>query len=173
MLSPGRRSLGLDDAALLAECAVDTIRASGPGGQHRNKTESAVRLRHRPTGLVAQAYERRSQHENKAKALERLRQTIALEVREPLDVEPFEAPPELAIILPTARTGRVGPNNEPYWPGIALLLDMFVALECSVADTATALGLTAGALSRLLLDSPDVGAKVNELRKVRGMRALR
>ncbi len=62
-----------DDAGLLAECDVETFRGSGPGGQHRNKTESAVRLRHRPTGIVAQATERRSQSQNIGVALDRLR----------------------------------------------------------------------------------------------------
>ena len=70
------------DGKLLAECTVETYRASGPGGQHRNKTESAVRLTHRPTGVVVTATERRSQHENRHRALVRLRQAIALEVRE-------------------------------------------------------------------------------------------
>lgn len=62
-----------DDEALLGECDVELFRGSGPGGQHRNKTESAVRLRHRPTGLVAQATERRSQSQNLGVALDRLR----------------------------------------------------------------------------------------------------
>lgn len=60
------------DETLLAECDVESFRGSGPGGQHRNKTETAVRLRHRPTGLVAQATERRSRQQNLALALERL-----------------------------------------------------------------------------------------------------
>ena len=63
----------LTDAELIAQCDVDTYRASGPGGQKRNKTSSAVRLRHEPTGLIAIAEESRSQHENKAKAVKRLR----------------------------------------------------------------------------------------------------
>src|SRR5204862_463400 len=63
----------LTDDQLLAQCAVDTYRASGPGGQKRNKTSSAVRLRHHPTGLLVIAEESRSQHENKARALRRLR----------------------------------------------------------------------------------------------------
>src|SRR6188508_3094747 len=62
----------LTDAQLLAQCGVDTYRASGPGGQKRNKTSSAVRLRHPPSGLLVIAEESRSQHENKAKALRRL-----------------------------------------------------------------------------------------------------
>lgn len=62
-----------DDEALLAECRVETFRAGGPGGQHQNTTESGVRLVHLPTGVRATAREERSQHRNKAKALERLR----------------------------------------------------------------------------------------------------
>ena len=178
--------LSLTDDELVRECVVETMRASGPGGQHRNKTDSGVRLRHTPTGVVAQAFERRSQHENRAVALRRLRERIALEWRQPLTPRPpphlrgeeVAAPgetdvmPEVAAILPGARQ-RVGPNNERYWAGIAGVLDLFVALECSVSETAAALGISTGALSRLLLESPAVGAKVNELRAARGMRALR
>lgn len=50
----------------------DSFRAGGPGGQHQNKTESAVRATHTPTGLSVTAREERSQHRNKALALERL-----------------------------------------------------------------------------------------------------
>ena len=71
--------LSLTDAELLRQCEVDTYRASGPGGQHRNKTESAVRLRHKPTGCVSQSCEQRSQHMNRETALGRLRQAIALQ----------------------------------------------------------------------------------------------
>ncbi len=57
---------------LLDQCDVTTFRASGPGGQHRNRRESAVRLKHRSTGIVVVATERRSQHQNRAVALKRL-----------------------------------------------------------------------------------------------------
>src|ERR1700730_15930055 len=74
----------LTDAQLLDQCEVDTYRASGPGGQKRNKTSSAVRLRHVPSGLIVIAEESRSQHENRSRALKRLRQGLYLKVREEL-----------------------------------------------------------------------------------------
>jgi hypothetical protein len=132
-------------------------------------------MRHGPTGIVAQAFERRSQHENRAVALRRLREAIALEWRQDLSPSRPGAtriPEEVVAILPGTK-GQIGPNNERFWPGIAGVLDLFVALECSVSDTAAALGLSTGALSRLLLENPAVGAKANELRADRGMRTLR
>ncbi|HVI93468.1 MAG TPA: peptide chain release factor-like protein [Anaeromyxobacter sp.] len=78
-----RRALALADEALLADCDEAFFVAGGPGGQHRNKTESGVRLVHRPTGLTVTATERRSQAQNRASALERLRERLA-----PLAVRP-------------------------------------------------------------------------------------
>ena len=66
----------VDDAALLAECRVETFRAGGPGGQHQNKTESAVRLTHLPSGIIVSARESRSQHRNRQVALSRLREAL-------------------------------------------------------------------------------------------------
>ena len=65
------------DADLLRECEVETFRASGPGGQHVNKTESAVRLRHLRTGVVVSSQQERSQHRNKGICLAKLRNKIA------------------------------------------------------------------------------------------------
>jgi protein subunit release factor B len=64
------------DAELLGECEVDTFRSSGPGGQHVNKTESAVRLRHLPSGIAVTSQQERSQFRNKAICLEKLRKKI-------------------------------------------------------------------------------------------------
>jgi ribosome-associated protein len=72
-----RRALALDDAKLLAECFEQFFNAGGPGGQHQNKAETAVRLSHLRTGVSVTATERRSQAMNRAEALERLRRALA------------------------------------------------------------------------------------------------
>jgi len=64
------------DEELLRECEVETFRSSGPGGQHVNKTESAVRLRHLPSLIVVTSQQERSQHRNKALCLRKLREKI-------------------------------------------------------------------------------------------------
>ncbi len=78
-----RRALALPDAALLAECREDFFVGPGPGGQHRNKTASAVRLLHLATGVAVTATERRSQARNRAAALGRLRERLAALSRVP------------------------------------------------------------------------------------------
>src|SRR6202521_3572698 len=88
----------LSDSQLLAQCEVDAYRASGPGGQKRNKTSSAVRLRHPPSGMLVIAEESRSQHENRARALKRLRQAFYLKLRR--DLTPEQLTPEALAAHP-------------------------------------------------------------------------
>ena len=64
------------DEDLLRECEVETFRSGGPGGQHVNKVETSVRLRHLPTGLVVTCREDRSQHRNKMTCLRKLRDEV-------------------------------------------------------------------------------------------------
>jgi len=68
---------------LLRECDVETYRASGPGGQHRNKTESAVRMTHRPTGITRVATEHRSQLRNRELAITRIWRALEAKRRKP------------------------------------------------------------------------------------------
>jgi protein subunit release factor B len=72
-----------EDEALLAECDVTAFRSSGPGGQHRNKTQTSIRLRHRPSGVVAIGRRERSQKKNLEDALGRLRRKLEALLVEP------------------------------------------------------------------------------------------
>lgn len=94
------------DEELLRECEVETFRASGPGGQHVNKTESAVRLRHLPTGLVATARESRSQHQNKAACLRKLRAKAAELNHRPAKRVPTRVPRGAKMRTLEAKTRR-------------------------------------------------------------------
>jgi hypothetical protein len=165
------RWLTQDDAALLADCRVDAYRASGPGGQHRNKVSSAVRLRHQPTGLIVIAEEDRSQHTNKAKAIKRLRMAIALQVRAPLPA-PF-APPEEFKDCVTA-TGRIEvPRRNPAYPVVvATVLDVLAARAGQLREAATLLGLTTGQLSRFIVGDGKLLDAANRLRRGAGLKPL-
>jgi ribosome-associated protein len=86
-----RRARALADEALLAECEETFFIGSGPGGQHRNKTESGVRLSHPPTGVTVTATERRSQLQNRGAALERLRARLEALAHQPRVRRPTRA----------------------------------------------------------------------------------
>jgi hypothetical protein len=163
------------DDALIAQSEVDRYRASGPGGQHRNKTESAVRLRHKLSGATAIGEDSRSQAENKIHAVRRLRAHIALDLREPVALDGYTASPRLAALIAggTAPLGARTRLTGEYWTAIAELLDLLVAGELEIGATAHRLGITTGALSKLLLHDDQVGRAVNDLRRARQMRPLR
>jgi len=73
----GRKHIAMDAESLEKEVVVETYRASGPGGQRKNKKETAIRLTHIPTGLTVVASERRSQAMNREIAFERLLKRLA------------------------------------------------------------------------------------------------
>jgi hypothetical protein len=167
----------LTDSQLLAQCEVDTYRASGPGGQKRNKTSSAVRLRHPPSGLIVIAEESRSQHENRERALRRMRQALYLKVRDPLPHEAvtIEALGQRAEFR-EARDGEgrlhLARKDPRFWPVVGIVLDVLEAFESRVSDAASALGFSTANLIGFLQVDPKVWEQANILRRRFGQKPL-
>lgn len=183
----------LDDAELMAQCVVRTDRSGGPGGQNRNKLETAVFVRHEPTGIEAAAHEHRTQLENKRLALRRLRLELATRWRvgggrEPKpvgrSVEDFLASLDASIRAPVSASGlwrsRVrgrriacNPEHADYPSLLAEALDAVAQSGWDPRPAAERLGVTPTQLVRLVKDhAPALGAW-NAERQRRGLHALK
>jgi hypothetical protein len=158
------------DEALLRECRVQAFRGSGPGGQHRNKTSTAVRIVHEPSGVTAMASESRSQDRNREEAIRRLRHRLALTQRELIDSEKFE-PPEWFKALAAARL-VLGRKRAEYLPVMGLVVDVLARSGWSVSEAARLLGISTGTLSRFLKGDEKLFGYVNERRAEMGLKPL-
>lgn len=156
---------------LLRDCELQQTRRGGPGGQHRNKTESAIVLTHRPTGITGQASERRSQHENRDVAIERLRTNLALAVRSELDEE--RRPSELWNSRKRSRQIAVNANHVDFPALLAEALDFLNFDQFEVGITAERLGITSSQLIRFLKLCPAAFKMLNGERMRRGLRSLK
>ncbi len=165
--------MALDDHALVSQCDVDHYRASGPGGQKRNKTSSAVRLRHRPSGIAVTASEDRSQHVNLRHAVRRLRAAIALSIRTPLDLKRY-APSELLLsCLVLDGPLRVGRRDQRYYPVVCEVLDILSACDAGVRDTANCVGVSTANLVNFFRKDPKLWECVGRMRAAVGVKPLR
>lgn len=170
MQSAAVHPAALDAQQLLAECQVRHTRRSGPGGQHRNKVETAVVIVHVPTGVKAEANERRSQRENHRQAVFRLRMKLALEIRRP----PADSAPS-PLWKSRCRGGQVAisPTHDDFPRLLAEALDVLASYQMSVPAAAKVLACSATQLVKLLKLEPAALKQVNDARAAAGLHALK
>ncbi len=155
----------------MESCAVKRTRGSGPGGQHRNKVETAIVITHSPTGVVGQASEKRSQKQNLDIAIERLRLNLALTVRAEMDSQ--TEPSDCWQGRVRAKKISVSQNHFDYPTLIAEALD-FVALEdFDVSAAAKRLGVSTSQLVKFLKTCQAAFEAVNRQRVAGDLHRLR
>jgi hypothetical protein len=156
---------------LLKECTVRRTRRSGPGGQHRNKVETAVIIEHRPTRVSAEASERRSQEENRQEALFRLRLGLAVEVRNPIEL-PY-TPSDLWVGRCRGGKLTVNPWHDDFPALLAEALDVLASCANEVAAAAGVLRCTTSQLVKFLQLEPRAIAALNRDRERNGLHKLK
>jgi hypothetical protein len=150
-------SYALADDALLRQCRVERCRAGGPGGQHLNRTESAVRIVHLATGVEARCQDHRERMKNQAAALARLRLRLALAQRGLAE----------GAWLAAQRRGRqlpVTPRSPAYALVVACALDALAVSAGDLPAAAAALGVSTTQLAKLLVADGDVRRAADGLR---------
>jgi hypothetical protein len=159
----------LTETELLVHCKARRQRRSGPGGQHRNKVETAVVITHVPTGLKGEASERRSQEENRQRALFRLRVNLALGVRTSVNLEGY-VPSE--VWASRCGDGRISVSSEHAdFPTIlAEALNVLAASQMDAKAASQALQCSSSQLIKLLQQEPKAFAIVNDLRRIHGLK---
>ncbi|WP_164101275.1 peptide chain release factor family protein [Candidatus Laterigemmans baculatus] len=163
----------LEEAELLAVCTMQQTRRGGPGGQHRNKVSTTIVLVHQPTGISAEASERRSQADNRRVALRRLRETLALRLR--TRGVPSSAPESAPVRLRAKYGGaqfRVAEDNVDRPAVLALLLDDLARAAARPAEVAALWQTTTSQIVRFLREIPAAFATVNRWREDMGQKPL-
>lgn len=157
-----RHPAAIDPDELLRQCDEKRTRRGGPGGQHRNKVETAVVLHHRPTGMTAEASERRSLAENRRVALHRLRLALAITY---CTVADPAGPTDLW--RSRAKDGRltIAPDHEDYPALLAEASNQLVLVGWQLPPAASVLGVTTSQLTGLFRKEPKALARLNVLRR--------
>lgn len=154
---------------LLADCDFRRTRRSGPGGQHRNKVETAVVVEHLPTGIRAEANETRSQDTNRQKAIHRLRVRLALEIR----VSELQELTELWQSRTANGKLTVNAEHVDFPALLSEALDTLAERDFDLAAAATTLNISSSQLVKFLKVEHAALAFVNRERETRGLSAYR
>ena len=133
---------------LLSDCEIKKTRRGGPGGQHRNKVETAIVISHLPSGIIAQASEKRSQFENRKVAIERLRLNLAVGVRTLIDVD--QQPSRRWLSRVKNRKISVSSKHPDLPCLIAEALNVVKLAEFDVPNAAERLGVSTSQLVKLI-----------------------
>lgn len=168
----------LPEQALLKACEVKHTKGSGPGGQHRNKTQTAIVITHQPTGLQGAASERRSQHENLRVAIRRLRLNLAVEHRAAIRLqmmlpESSQAQPDDIACRWFARVRHrklaLSDRHEDYPALLAWVMDILWEKQLVVGDVAVLLGVSASQLVKMLKSHGPAIVCFNQARSARNL----
>ncbi len=155
---------------LLKDCLVRRTRHGGPGGQHRNKVETAIEVVHHPTGIIGFAAERRSQEANRKEAVDRLRLLLAIRIR---CVHATEVHPS-AMWKQRCRQQKIA-CNERHADFPAMLseaLDAVDAKDYDIPKAAAALSCSSSQLIRFIGRIPEALEWLNTQRQARGLHKL-
>ena len=162
----------LEEAALLADCETRRQRRSGPGGQHRNKVETAVVITHVSTGILGEASERRSQEQNRKEAILRLRINLAIHHRTDVCAEDYR-PSDLWRQRCRGRRIPVNPRHEDFPAMLAEALNLLAVCGWEPKEAARHLTCSPSQLVKLIQLEPHAFVELNRQRSARGLRQLR
>lgn len=169
---PPPHPASLDAAVLMQHCVLTKGRSQGPGGQHRNKVETKVTIRHIPTGTEAHAGERRSQEQNRGVALFRLRLSLATHVRCPVPLGEIRTALWRSRVSPSGQIS-CNPEHEDFPQMLALALDVLASANWDLTTAALRLGCSSSQLLKLVKDHAPALALLNAERANLRLHALR
>ena len=158
----------LPEQTLIWQCQVTRTRGSGPGGQHRNKVETAIVVKHEPSGVTGQASEKRSQQANKEVAIARLRVNLALAIR-------IQRQACSVRWQSRVRQGKLQVNAKhfDYAAILAEALDFVWQHQFNVASAAKQTGISTSQLIKFLKTCPIAFEAINRQRRQLNLAVLK